>query len=302
MKKLVVALLIMTLLMGFSCGVADGNWGTKTLNEAETAGYALAMFLGDPSVITVNKGDSFDDINARYIFIGYEALGCDLGVAIRVSDTQMYFWSLALTPDNLIKAKLVLDEDAPVCSVMYYEGNELKDSATYYKSFSTILPYADFKSEVERITTSLSSGDMSASAGTDDPILACFPGLSWGMTKDDMLNKVGKDLFTEINSEAGTSLFASPEIYGEAVMVLFVFGDDNKVNMFSAMISKEKSDQYLTVLTEAYGTPHQTTLMGALNGKLMAITDDPSGDCYAWKTDKSLIILDGSSVQYWSLY
>jgi hypothetical protein len=63
---------------------------------------------------------------------------------------------------------------------------------------------------------------------------------------------------------------ASPEIFGETVTVLFVFNND-KVNMFSAMIGKENSGKYLEALTQAYGTPHQTTLMGALNGKLMAM-------------------------------
>ncbi len=135
------------------------------------------------------QGDSFDDINARYIYIGCKDLGCDLGVIIRVSDTQVYFWSLDLTPDNLIRAKLALDED-----------------------------------------------------------------------------------------------------------------EDNKVNAFSAIISEGKIEQYRSVLTRAYGTPHQTTFMGALNGRWMSIEDDPSGDCYAWQTDKSLIVLDGNMVEYWSLY
>lgn len=301
MKKVIAILLTVLILANISVALADVNWGTKTLNEGETAGYALSMFLGDPSLINVKKNDSFDDINARYMFINFEALGCDLGVAIRVSDTQMYFWALDMTPDNLIKAKLVLDEDAPECYVMYYEGNEIKDSATYYKDFSSILTYDSFKSDVERITSSLASGDISVTSGSADPVLACFPGLSWGMTMDEMVNTVGKDLFTELKSEAGTSVMATPEIFGETVTVLFVFNDD-KVNMFSAMIGKENSGKYLEALTQAYGKPHQTTLMGALNGKLMAIKDDPSGDCYAWKTDKSLIILDSMSVQYWSLY
>ena len=301
MKKLIAGLLALSLLMCFSTGIANENWGTTSLNEAQIAGYSIALLLGDPFVINTPKEDSFDEINGRYIYIGYEELGCDLGIALRISDSQMYFWSLELTPENLTNAKLLLDENAPFCSFTYYENNKIKDIAIYTKSLNSIYSYDDFTSKVDKMIASLSSGDMSAAKPTD-PILACFPGLSWGMSREEMKTTIGNDIFTEIKSEAGTSLFASPTIFGETISVIFVFGSNNKVNMFSAMMSKEKINQYLDALTQAYGTPHKTTFMGALNGRMMPIQDDPNGDYYAWKTDKSLIILDSSSVQYWSLY
>ena len=301
MKKKIAVLMAVILLMNVSAGFAEGIRRRKTLIEVKNAVNALSAFLGDPSLIDMEKTGSSEDINARYIFILSDSAGCDLGVAIRVSDTQIYLWDLELTPANLIKAKLVLDEDAPACYVLYLEGDELKDSAIYYKEDSSILTYESFKSDVERITSSLASGDMSAATGSVDPILACFPGLSWGMTKDEMINTVGKDLLTEIKLGTDTFVTASPEIFGETVSVVFIFNDD-KVNMFTANIDKESWDKYLEALTQAYGKPHQTTHMGALNGTMMDIKDDPSGDCYAWKSNKSLIILDSMSIEYWPLY
>lgn len=297
MKKIIAVLLAAIMLISFSAAIA----GETTLNDAETAGYVLSMFIGDPSLVAADKSSSFDEVNARYIFIGNKDLYCDLGVAIRISDEQMYFWSLDLTPENLIKARLVLDEDAPLCSVQYYEGNEVKDSELYIKRLSSVYPYEAFEKGVDAIVESLSSGEMSTVSGSADPVLDCFPGFSWGMTREEIMDKCGKDMFTEVEAGDSVSLYATTEIFGKSVMILFVF-DDNKVNMFSAFVPEEDSNQYFDALSKAYGNPYKTTLTGAMMGKITSLKDDPDGDCYTWKSDKSLIILNGSSIQYWSLY
>ena len=301
MKKTVAALLAVLFLMSVFAGHAETNWGTKTLNEAEIAGSALAMFLGEPMIIDSEKGSALDEINARYVYILDDEPGFNLALAIRTSDEQMYFWGLELTPENLMKVKLAFDKDAPICSLLRYEGNEIKDSAVYYKSLSSILPYEDFEKDVDRVVASLSAGDLNAASDAVDPVLSCFPGLSWGMTIDEILNTLGKEQFTISVIDSGVSLKARPVIYGESVLILFIF-KDKKLNMFSANCSEDKIDRYIDDLTKAYGTPHKTSIMGALMGQLGTIKDDPSGDCYAWKTDKSLIIVDGNTVQYWSLY
>ena len=302
MRKAITILLIVSLLTCCSSVLADENLGIKPLSDGEIAGKTLAVFLGDPLVINMEKADSFDDINTRFLLIGHLGLNGDLGVAVRVSDSQMYFWSLDLTPSNLIKAKLVLDEDAPYCYVLYYEGNEIKDHAAYYKNLSSNNAYDNFKSEVERITSSLTYGKTSEAAESVDPILACFPGLSWGMTKDVMIKSFGKDLFHEYETDTGTSVSAAPEIFGEQILTIFVFNKDEKLSMFSGIIVEADKDPYLETLTQVYGTPHQTTLNNALDWIQSDIHDDSNGDCYAWKTDQSLIIMDSMMIQYWALY
>ncbi len=302
MKKLISVILVVSLVACACIALADVNWGSKTLNQGEIAGQTLAMFLGDPLVMNVNKKSNTDEINSRYIYIGSQDMGCDIAVVLRVSDTQVYLWKLDLTPENLIKAKLALDEDAPACCVAYFEGKEMKDSAVYSKEYRSFLSFDDFKKDVERITSSLGTGDLSATTGSSDPFLATFPGLSWGMTKDEIMNIVGGDHIMKYDLDDGSSLTASIEILGKRVLVLFIFSEKDKLDMIDIVIDKEDSDTCLETLTQVYGKPHKTTLIGAIKGRMMDIEDDPSGNMYAWKTDKSLIMFDDAIVQYWSLY
>ena len=297
--KKVFAFFLAASLLLFS--VAAFASGTGTLNEAETAGQELAAVLGKPMTVNVNSKESFDVMNARYVWIGNEALGCDLGLAIRISDEQMYFWNLELTPENLKQVILTLEESAPFCCLLYYENNEVKDSAYYLGPSSSVTSYGQFQSDVERITGSLSFGDTSPAPASDaaDPILSCFPGLEWGMTRNEILDQVGKSKFSSLSSGSDASLIAMPVIYGETVTVVFVFGEDTKLSMFTAVISDEQNSRYLEIYTGLYGTPHVTTLAGAVLGTIGSIRDDPNGDCSVWKTDKTLIILNGGMVQYW---
>lgn len=302
MKKIIAVILAVSLLLCFSAAFAETNERGKTLNEAETAAVALSMFLGNPILIDSVRSSEYDMVNSRYIYMGNkEEVGYDLMVLIRISDEEVYAWGLDMTPENLVKAKLALDENAPVCALLYDAGNGQEEIAIYEKDYSAGFSYTDFMTDVDRIITLYSGGDMSAESYTEDPILACFPGLGWGMSKDEVMNTTDKDLFTELNAEGETSVYAMPDIYGKSVNVLFIF-NDGKLGMFTAMVSEEDSDKYLDALSQAYGTPHKTTFMNALNGRIGTIKDDPDGDYYAWKTEKTLIMFNDTTIQYWPLY
>lgn len=244
------------------------------------------------------KNNELDVPNGRFIFLYSQALGKDLCVGIRKSDTELYFWMMDLTPGNLTDALKVIDEDAPGCYMAVYEGDALKETAAYIKSYGSAMPFDKFMDDVERITSPLMVGDIIAEPGTADPVLACFPGLRWGMTKEEMVNTFDKDMFYEPETET-VSLDATLKIFGKWTLVAFRFNDGRLKTIYVSLDDKEDCNKYLDALTQAYGTPHQTTYLDAVIGRNKDIEDDPTGDCYAWKTDKLLIILDSRVFTLW---
>ena len=285
-----------------SKGSEGGKWGSIELNDAEISVYSLQMFLGKPSIIYVKSEEPYDAVNSRYIYIGNEALGCDLGVAVRASDNQMYFWSMDLSPDNLRRAQLVLDEKAPFCSVIYYEGSDIIDSAVYSRDFSSVVPFDVFEKNVARIVSALSEGDLVENSSIEDPIISCFPGLAWGLSIDDVLRTFDNAAFEEVNSDGGQALLSEPDIYGKKVKILLIFNEEAKLNMLTAVTSEEDKELYLNALTQVYGIPLKTSLLGAMMGRITEIEEDMDGDCYAWKSNKSLVIWNGTLIEYLPLY
>ena len=149
-------------------------------------------------------------------------------------------------------------------------------------------------------TNNTSTGPVIIGNGTDDPILSRFPGISWGMTKDDILEKYGKDRIIDMSFNGRTGLAAIENIYKDTVMILFIFSDE-KLSMMSAEYSDSKTPLYTEALTKAYGTPTRTTLINAFYNNMQESQD---GDIYAWKTESGVIALylqEKASIEYWSL-
>ena len=281
------------------------EWGSKSLNEAEIDAIALSGFLGDPMLLNVRQDDGgIDGINARSIYIENKNLNCDLAVVIRISEEQVYMWSLDLNPENLVKAQLVFDEDAPFCSIARYgNNNQLVDSAYYIDDLRSLHSYAEFEYEVKRIISSLSTGTITTGTGLVDPILSVFHGIEWGMSKNEVKNMC-HEIIVDDGSEGFKGIADKEIIFDEDVEVMFLFTDD-KLSMITIIHSQENTNRYIEELKKAYGDPLQTTWMETTMAKFSSMKEDPDGDVYAWTTDKSLIVLhikDSGMLEYKPLY
>ena len=156
MKRTIAALLALMIACCFTDAFVEE--GTVTLNDGELAATAYAMFVGEGYNVPLDKIYSYDEINSRFIFIGSESLGADLVVLIRISEDTVCYWPMELTQDNLIRARLALDEEAPFCLVTAYENEILTDSAMYIKSLGALLTYESFMSDAERIMAAAADG------------------------------------------------------------------------------------------------------------------------------------------------
>lgn len=279
-------------------GTTQLVWGTKSLSEAEIAGEALALMLGEPMVLNTGSLNSYDVVNSRFVYIKDKQL---LAV-IRTTENQLYVWEYELSPMNLMKASLIFDENAPVCCVSLTEGSQMINYAIYQKSRKTVYSFDKFKQELENVKEKLSSGNLSGKSGNADPILSCFPGLSWGMTVNEAMTILDSDSFKVLEAEGRPGLSGSIEVYGKSVMVMIGTSSKGKLNTIIAFIDEEDSKQMYDELMKAYGKPYRTTFMKAMSVLTGEIEEDPEGECYVWMTDKTKIIMDNDTIQYWSLY
>ena len=291
-RRITALMLSLVLMLAVSAVSAEG--------EAEAAGQKLAAVFGNPVTANVRKANDYDAVNARYVFIGNKSLGAELCVAIRISDEQMYLWGLALTPENVAAAKGVFDESAPFCSLTYYEGNRTKESAIYSRTLTSVLPFGHFMAEVDRITAPLTRGKPEPEAGTiaDDAVLAAYPGLRWGMTAGEVMDLYGREQFDEKKTARGTVLVARPKICGKTGMVFFTFSGD-RLGTISITPAAAALDRCAAVLAETYGEPRTLSYGDAVTWRAMEVKNDSGGDCSAWKTDRAVILIHGSSIQYW---
>ena len=304
MKKWIALLIAAALLLGITAGFAEDD----AVKEAEKTMQALQETFGAPRVVDVEM-ESIDEVNARYMYVGYKQLGADLCLVLRFSDTQVYFWALSLTEENFTKAKqLLLAEDAPLCSIQYYENGELKINGAYYKLVSSMLPYDKFMEDVDQVERTVFPGITGRSGGNDkdtsnaDPVLSLFPGIKWGMSSDEVMSISEKGLFTSTVTSEGSTLMARPNLFGKTTMVLLTFAGEDKLDLIMVPAGKENMDLFKSAYTLAYGTPHRTTLTGALMVKWSGkILDDAQGDYYAWTTRDTLIMINDSMIQYWPL-
>ena len=133
--------------------------------------------------------------------------------------------------------------------------------------------------------------------GTNDPILALFPGIAWGMKKDEMIRKYSSDMIIDISDEDTTECVSMADIYGEKVFIMFGY-EDEKLDMIYAIYSQEKTDLYLTDMTKDYGKPVRTLSFFEFMDELIEVEN---GDVAMWRTENSNItieLLDAGSVTY----
>ena len=297
MKKLIAVFLALVIIMLSSIGLADANWGTKSLNDAEIDAVALSAFLGDGKIMNLPSGTDEDVVNSRYIFIGDKTLGADLVVMIRISDSQVCLWMLELNKENLIKAKLALNEKAPLCYVSLYENGIETKSAMYVQSFSSIFPYDKFSSDAEEVFRAI-GGEVGENV-SDDPVLSLFPGLVWGMTQDEMIAKYGSDYFTEVGKTE--KIMASVKsVLGEDTHIVFMFSE-GKLDSITLMTVKERLDQFREAYKSIYGEPIKVSFMDTVFGDYSEKAD---GDSDAWRTGQTYIMINGwvDDIEYKPLY
>ena len=295
MKKLIAFFLIVVLMMLSAIGFADANWGTKSLSDAEIAAYALSAFLGDGKIMNLPSGTDDDVVNSRYIFVGDKTLGADLIVMIRISHSQVCLWMLELNKENLIKAKLALDEKAPLCYVSLYENGIETKSAMYVQNLSSFLPYDKFSSDVEDVLKAI-GGEVGKEV-SDDPVLSLFPGR--GMTQDEMIAKYGSDYFTDVGKTENV-MASVKSVLGEDTHVVFMFSE-GKLKSITLIAVKERLDQFKEVYISIYGEPIKVSFMDTVFGDY---TEKADGDSYAWKAGQTYIIINGrvDDIEYKPLY
>ncbi len=285
MKRLFCILLILALLPLTSSAV---TWGTTSLNEGETAAYALSLILGEGSIVSFDKVNEYDEINSRFVFI---VDGSTIIMLIRTSNSEACLWTAEFDAYNWIMAKTILDEDAPMCVVSYSQNDETLATAFYIKSLSSVLTYEKFTEDVDNILNMVSNNTLANSSAIGDPFLAAFPGINWDMTKDDMLNSYGDSSFYN----ADTVLITTKKVNTDDVDFTFVF-QDNDLSQIMIMVPLEKNSEYLNLLSSIYGNPIKTTLISALSPFPQ---EDPNGDTYMWKSSSLLITFSGSLLTYY---
>jgi len=296
-KKWIAILITISLLLGISAGFAEED----TEKAVEDTRQAMNELFGEARLLNL-EGEGVDEPNARYIYLGYKDLGTDLCLVLRKTPTQVYFWAASLTRENFDKAKTLFTEEAPICCIQYYEGNELKINGVYSRQLASVLSYESFQEKVADAEKAIFSETSRKEIAKSDPVFSQFPGIKWGMTRDEVISTCGRGKFLLLGSSGSSTLMARPNIYLETVNVIFTFGDEDKLSMIVVSSGGENMDRYKSSYTLAYGKPHQTTLTGAVRAVYgEEIKDDSGGDCYAWKLSDTLIIVDESSVQYWAL-
>lgn len=297
MKKLIAFLLAAMLMFPFSLGAADVNWGTKDLNEGEIAAYVLSVLWGNGAVMDLEPMIDYDKINSRYIFIGDEELGSELVVMIRTSESQVCLWMLDLNKENLIKAKTAMDENAPMCYVALYENGTEAKSAIYIKSLNMIFPYEKFSSDMEDVFKAI-SGEMSQDVSYD-PVLSLFPGLVWGMSQDEMIEKYGSYSFSDVG-KVENIIGAYKSVLGVETHIAFMFYE-GKLDSIVLLGVKDRIEQFMEEYSKIYGEPVKVSFMDTIMGDY---TEKADGDSYVWKAGQTYIMINGMipDIEYKPLY
>ena len=271
----------------------------KSLSDAEIAVYAFSAFVGQGKVVRTPAMSDKYTANTRMIIIGDKALGSDLVVTIRISDDAVYMWTLELTKDNLIKAKLALDENAPLCAVSLIENGVETKSAMYFSEYRALMSYEYFISEVDDIFRMVSDSNMSEQDIANDPVLSFFPEFSWTMTQQDMYEKYGYDSFSDVGrSEDGMT--AKKDILGKETIILFAF-NKGKLSEIALVGVGDTLDQLIDKYTGLYGNPVRASAIDAMLGNF---SESEKADCYIWKAGNTYILIPDSSsmVRYMPLY
>lgn len=300
MKKLTaVVLLMVALIVFFSIGFADANWGTKSLSDAEIAAKSLSLFLGEGKLVSISKMVEYDEINSRYVLIGDKDLGGDLIVMVRISDSLVYYWSLDLSVENLIKARLVFDERAPFCYIAAKMNDDEVKTAFYTEKYSFLSSFDKFKNDAETIIQSLSYGGINAEKSVSDPILSLFPGIEWGMTRDKMIEEYGEDCFSDIaNNDIG--LLSIQDILGERSYLTFLFQNGGLNSITLLVPGDEMRSKLIDTYNGLYGESIKVMFTDTFFGNYEY---NPDGDSYCWRNGNTCIIVsDRMGINYKPLY
>lgn len=276
MKKLVSVLLLLSLLLTAAAAAADEG---QAAVDAFSAKAGLYVRLG------MQKTADYDVNNSRMVFIGNAKMGSELVVLIRLSDTEVAYWPLALNEDNLVLAKTLFTEDAPYCLLGVYRDGKMQNASIYVQGDSTF-PYEKFMTKVNGILDTYLTGG----AGTGDPLLSAFPGLKWTMSKKDVTSTYGEGRFM---SNQEQSAICYQKIDGDSLLFLFMFTGGRLSQVRVSNIPEGKIEGYRDRYTALYGEPIRCQQMSILMGKPV---QSSAGDSWAWKNGDTLVGLNGTNI------
>lgn len=287
---------------------------------AEKTVQKLTEAFGDPrSKEGPSTGNRLDVTGSRLVFVSkQDGKPTEIMIVIRVSDSQSYVFGAAYSEQNLDKAVMAFSEDAPVNLLAIRTDGDVTDLALALAGGEEGYTYAQFKTDCARIRGDLtgrvpgakdSSTEINYESRTtggyfdNHSLLRDFPGLRWGLTRDQMIERYGESAFINADTrddDGEGTLAAAKNIGGTGVVVMFRF-EGNKLNQIMIRTPEEKEQDYVDEYSALYGVPFKTRYIFALGGRLV---EDPSGDCYAWKTTNTVILVSGRSVgvTYMSLY
>ena len=280
-------------------------------SSAEKAVLKLTEAFGEPRSLESTSTNRLDVTGARLVFvIKEEGKPTEIMVIIRVSDSKACVFGAAYSEQNLDKAGLAFSEDAPVNLLAIRTDGDVTDLALALAGGAEGYTYAQFKTDCARIRGNLTgrvpgTTDSSTEINYESKktggyfdnhsLLRDFPGLRWGLTRDEMIDRYGESAFINADTQKGdgeATLAAAKNVGGNGVIVMFRF-KSNKLDQIMIRTPEEKEQDYVDEYTALYGAPFKTRYIFALGGRL---AEDPSGDCYAWKTSNTVILVSGSSV------
>ncbi len=278
----ILIILLLSILVFSSTSIAESDVEKNSLNAAKIATTNLEASFGKGILVPAEQSFGYDIVNSRLIAIGEESLGGDLAVIIRTSVSQVCYWSLPLTKENLEKAYEVLDEDAPFCRVSFRLEGAYK-AAMYINTSDTKFPYNSFLTDVEIITNYLFNGLLGTN-DTADPVLSIFPGIEWGMTKEEIQNKFGQDTFKYGDP---WMIESSQNILGKRTLLFFTFSNErlSEISLFNA------DKNFLEEIKKIYGQPKKISYEDTY-GRIY--DEKADGDCNYWSTFDTIILVTDS--------
>ena len=227
---------------------------------------------------------SDDEIQSLYSWIGF--LGDKLVSYGLVRFNKIYF--KYVVNDNGISYHYDTVANGKKYEFLFLGGNSV-DQGVLEKLYDNIIQRVTFPAQQQ-------SGNV-LSGGASDPVLSLFPGIAWGMTSKEMVDKYGSDKVIDMSESGKNGAFSMVEIYDEGVMIIFGF-DGISLDSILAIYSEEKAEDYIADLVKSYGDPVRTLSTIAYSGDLK---EYDKGDAYAWKTDNFVVFMTfgkAGSVEY----
>ena len=307
MKKLfsIAALLLIAFTSIFVFPYGGQADEASNQRDAELAVSVASFGLGEPqSFASISKDSSNDGIGTRAVMVNKNDSEHTITAMVRVSNDTVAVWVLDYSSPNLTSAtSLLFDEKAPLCILSYSVNYETKDYVYYNPKGKNFRSYSEFLNQVEKIKHSLFDNTMTADRVNYDSLLSQFPGIDWGMTREELFNLYGSKQFKENELDMDVpdfgkivSSYLTAEVSVGQNVVSYFFSFDKVTKGLNSITVMFEDDQqlsnYIDELSVRYGSPKKTSS----GNTVMGVQEDVNGDMYYWQVGSTYIIADPSGL------